>query len=202
MSEDLFDVALLTEDVMACVKRETHEHHQRLESILPLGHDNFSLAEYRSVLENFLGIYKLLEAGISEFPLLPSVLQWERRRKTASLERDLQDLGLNQQAIAALPLAHAASIRDVPELLGTMYVMEGATLGGQFISRAVALRFGLSHEKGCRFFFSYGPEVGSMWRLFGETVRQQITSAHDRRCFIAAAVQTFSGFEQWFSQEK
>ena len=202
MKEELLDAALLTEDVMACVKRETQEHHQRLESMMPLGRDNFSLAEYQSVLEKFFGIYKPLEARISAFPLLPPALQCERRRKTVSLEQDLEDLGLNQQSIAALPLAQVPAIREVPELMGTMYVMEGATLGGQFISRAVGQRFGLNREKGCRFFSSYGPEVGSMWRSFGEAARKEIQSAHDRARFIATAVRTFSSFEQWLSREK
>jgi heme oxygenase len=89
----------------------------------------------------------------------------------------------------------------LPEILGTMYVLEGATLGGQFISRAVGQRFGFDQKKGCRFFSSYGPEVGSMWRCCGEVVRQQMNSSADADRFVAYATLTFSTFAQWLKED-
>jgi heme oxygenase (biliverdin-IX-beta and delta-forming) len=182
---------------MARVRRETREQHQQLESILPIARENFTLAEYQFVLEKFFGIYTPLEAGISAFAALPEALQWESRKKTITLENDLADLGLTQKSIMALPMAHVATMSTLPEILGTMYVLEGATLGGQFISRAVSQRFGFDQRKGCRFFSSYGPEVGSMWRCFGEVVRQQMNSSDDADRFVAYATLTFSTFAQW-----
>jgi heme oxygenase len=188
---------VMTDDLMTRVKRETREQHQQLESILPIARENFTLAEYQFVLEKFFGIYRPLEAGISEFAALPETQQWERRKKTTTLENDLADLGLAQAAIMALPMARIATMNTLPEILGTMYVLEGATLGGQFISRAVGQRFGFDQRKGCRFFSSYGPEVGSMWRCFGEVVREQMNSSDDADRFVAYATLTFSTFAQW-----
>jgi heme oxygenase len=188
---------VLIDDLMVRVKGETREQHQQLESILPIARENFTLAEYQFVLEKFFGIYTPFEASISEFAALPETLQWERRKKTPTLENDLADLGMAQESIMALPMARVASMSNLPEILGTMYVLEGATLGGQFISRAVGQRFGFDQRKGCRFFSSYGSEVGSMWRCFGEVVRQQMNNSDDADRFVAYATLTFSAFAQW-----
>ncbi|HLK09503.1 MAG TPA: biliverdin-producing heme oxygenase [Candidatus Angelobacter sp.] len=191
----------LGEDVLLRVKRATQEHHRRLESILPIARDAFSLGDYLFVLEKFLGIYRPLEARIMEISGMPESLQLDRRRKTALLEQDLSDLGVERQTFMALPHASVPALHAVPEALGAMYVLEGATLGGQYISRSAGRNLGLDREKGCRFFSSYGPEVGSMWRSFGQVVREQIGSTDAQTRFIAGAANTFSCFEQWMGRD-
>ncbi len=49
-----------------------------------------------------------------------------------------------------------------------MYVLEGSTLGGTMISRRLRQSLGLHPGSGggAQFFFSYGPQVGRMWRDF------------------------------------
>jgi len=191
----------LGEDVLVRVKRETQEHHRRLESILPIARDSFSLGDYLFVLERFLGIYRPLEARIMEISGMPESLQLDRRRKTALLEQDLSALGVDQETLAALPHASVHALHGVPEALGAMYVLEGATLGGQYISRSASRNLGLDHERGCRFFSSYGPEVGSMWRSFGQVVRERLSGPDEQTRFITGAANTFSCFEQWMRRD-
>ena len=191
----------LREDVLVRVKRETQELHHHLESILPIARDAFSLGDYMFVLEKFLGIYRPLEARIMEISGMPESLQLGRRRKTALLEQDLSDLGVEQQTISALPHASLPALHGVPESLGAMYVLEGATLGGQYISRSASRNLGLDHERGCRFFSSYGPEVGSMWRSFGQVVRERLSGPDEQTRFITGAANTFSCFEQWMRRD-
>jgi heme oxygenase (biliverdin-IX-beta and delta-forming) len=187
----------LREDILVRVKRKTQEQHRLLESILPIARADFSLADYLFVLEKFLGIYRTLEPRISNVRGLLASLQLERRKKAALLEQDLTDLGMDQETLNSLPQAPVVFLAGVPEALGAMYVLEGATLGGQFISRVVGQRFGLDQQKGCRFFLSYGGEVGRMWNSFGEIVRSSLSSVEEEDRFVATAIQTFSSFELW-----
>ena len=60
----------------------------------------------------------------------------------------------------------------IAEGIGCLYVLEGSTLGGQFILRALQERLGLSPDREARFFASYGKHVGSMWKSFGSFAEQ------------------------------
>jgi heme oxygenase len=46
-------------------------------------------------------------------------------------------------------------------------VLEGATHGGQFISKHTLALLGVTPETAGRFFHGYGERTGAMWRTFG-----------------------------------
>jgi heme oxygenase len=55
------------------------------------------------------------------------------RRKVSLLRNDLRNLGLSESAISKLPRCTALpALHDLPRALGSMYVFEGATLGGHW----------------------------------------------------------------------
>ncbi|HLW52422.1 MAG TPA: biliverdin-producing heme oxygenase [Candidatus Angelobacter sp.] len=189
------------DDILARVKRETRQSHERLESIMPLGRETFSREQYVGVLKKFYGMYKPLEAELSRVADLPNDLDLAQRRKMSLIENDLRTLGFNDEQLQELPEFSAARHLSVPEALGAMYVMEGATLGGQFISRMVALQLGLDRKTGCAFFTSYGAEVGERWHKFGEVVRKRVVSQDDQDRFVTAATKTFTDFERWVGKQ-
>jgi heme oxygenase (biliverdin-IX-beta and delta-forming) len=74
--------------------------------------------------------------------------------------------------------------------------MEGATLGGQLISRHLEQALGLKDGNGYAFFSSYGQEVGAMWRGFREMlIQQSSTSADD--AIVRGATDTFHAMHAW-----
>jgi heme oxygenase len=77
-----------------------------------------------------------------------------------------------------------------------LYVTEGATLGGQIISRHLEQTLGLSARRGAAFFGSYGLQVGAMWRTFCAILQTQ-TPVDQEDAAIAAARQTFIAIHQW-----
>jgi heme oxygenase len=81
-------------------------------------------------------------------------------------------------------------------VFGGLYVTEGATLGGQIISRQLEQMLGLSARRGAAFFTSYGLQVGSMWRSFCATL-QAHTPAEKEDLVVDAAKQTFVCMHQW-----
>jgi heme oxygenase len=79
--------------------------------------------------------------------------------------------------------------------LGSLYVMEGSTLGGQVISRILDRSPDLIGR--VRYFDPYGPRTGAMWRAFRAGLRGRVAAGADRRSIVAAAVQTFELLEDW-----
>jgi heme oxygenase len=86
-----------------------------------------------------------------------------------------------------------------PQALGGLYVTEGATLGGQIISRHLEQTLGLSARRGAAFFSCYGLQVGAMWRAFCAILQTQTTAEQDE-VVIAAARQTFISIHDWLCE--
>jgi len=86
----------------------------------------------------------------------------------------------------------------LPAALGTLYVTEGATLGGQLISRQLERHLGLCDGRGYAFFQSYGSGIGVMWRRFLAELRRHDTPEM-RPAIIAGAIDTFATFEHWLT---
>ena len=73
-----------------------------------------------------------------------------------------------------------------------MYVVEGSTLGGQYIAKHVERRFGFRGGSGNAYFRGYGERTGSMWRSFKDDLIALPEEDTDR--VIAAARAMFGVF--------
>jgi heme oxygenase len=118
------------------------------------------------------------------------------RSKLAKLRADLVFLGTDPASVALCPTLPACL--GWPQALGGLYVTEGATLGGQIISRHLEQTLGLSARRGAAFFASYGLQVGAMWRAFC-AILQAETTAEEDEVVIGAARQTFIAIHEWLS---
>ncbi len=113
------------------------------------------------------------------------------------LRRDLRQLGLSSADLEQLPDCDRLPRLPTPaQTLGSMYVVEGATLGGQVVQRL--LRERLDERIGCAlsFFNSYGPQVGAQWRDFLRCLGQ-LDSPDRVRAAEQAAIETFELLEAW-----
>jgi heme oxygenase len=82
-----------------------------------------------------------------------------------------------------------------PQLLGTMYVVEGSTLGGQVIARQLAkadipLR---------RYFSGYGERTGPLWKAFCQLLAHEAT-AENQAEIVQSASLTFQKLSAWLNQ--
>ena len=151
------------------IKKSTSGPHKELEDKLggQLFHTNLQASQYRQILGKFHLAYVTLEGSISDFPLIQKLLQ--KRSKIAMLERDIENLSSNDhpELVAQLPFA---PVQNLHEALGVMYVMEGATLGGKYITGHLKSH-GWANDLNCTSFFnSYGDRRGEMWKAFIELV--------------------------------
>lgn len=190
--------------ILTELKARTRAHHERIEAGLNITARLSSPERYRALLKRFLGFYDPVERRIASLPEWASLsLNFERRRKAAWLRKDLRALGMSDDKLEQLPVcARLPAIGGMPQALGCMYVLEGATLGGQLISRQLRGDLSLDASNGAAFFNSYGAETGRMWKEFGAFLEAYATTKLLENSIIESACATFIAFDGWLSAEE
>ncbi len=84
-------------------------------------------------------------------------------------------------------------------LLGALYVLEGSTLGGVQIARALKNRVGNGLGNALLFFVGRGERQGAMWRELVENLSHCDEDDEEAMQAEDAAVATFKAFEDWMA---
>jgi heme oxygenase len=184
--------------VLQLLREATAAQHKALEDCLPFFSPELDLPLYRRVIEAYYGFHWPLQQAIERFCANdPAILE---RRKVPALRKDLTALGLSEQQIDALPLC-----RDLPllnnraQLLGLMYVMEGATLGGQVLRRMMKDKLGVEADNGGEFLDVYGSATGARWKAFLAQLAAFDSPEHNPQV-VAEARLTFACFHTWLER--
>lgn len=162
-------------DARTLLKQRTAPAHEMLEqqpALAALSAGRLTRAGYAAVLSVFRDWYAMAEPWIAARigPLAPPDLP-ARLIKTGRLRADLAELAELVELVDLNPVTARTAAIALPDMkdpraaLGLLYVMEGATLGGQIILRRLAA----SPETATlptRFFTAYGGENGLFWRRF------------------------------------
>jgi heme oxygenase len=184
------------------LKQETEALHRQAEEALDLPSRLSSRAAYADMLARMFGFYAPVEAKLQQGELLESLgLDGNDRAKTPLLRKDLEKLGWVPSRIDALPIcSQVPAVEDAPKLLGALYVLEGATLGGRWIRLQANEKLGIGEEGGGSFFAGYGPRTGAMWTAFGETITAYAyANPHVQDAIVQSAAETFREFKRWMS---
>lgn len=167
------------------LRGDTAEAHARLESELDLLRD-LSRPRVAAVLRRFAAFHAGWEPAVAR--LLDEPALWEPRRRLPALEHDLASLGVSPPGPEeAWPAP--AWLHDRAAAWGSLYVLEGSTLGGQVIGRAL-------HEAGIdglRYFDGRGREAGPLWR----ELRRRLDALPEAEPVAAAARSTFDALRLW-----
>jgi heme oxygenase (biliverdin-IX-beta and delta-forming) len=188
---------MMRHDLLTRLKAETAIHHAQLENALDLMRESWSFDEYIALLEGFYGYVAAWENAVTAH--MPDHLRafFNARRKTAWLAADLAFLTGDARRVAGLPLAQDLPPLDtVGGLLGSMYVVEGSTLGGRFIAPHVAKLFHLDTGHGNAYFEGYGERTGSMWNVFRDTASATVPATQYDMA-VTSAIATFDGLHAW-----
>lgn len=205
-SDQSYGIASITPNssrrILDSLRRQTAELHRAVEEnsrLSALVSQEFTLQFYGDVLLRFHRLYHPLERRLSGMPQWrDSPLDFAARPKTARIERDLACLGLAPALQSNLPSDESEdlAIPDFPAALGTVYVTEGSSLGGQRIYQSVERVLGLTATSGASFFYGCGPETGPRWRRFCSFLQEQADSLGDQQPIIAAAQRAFTHFRR------
>jgi heme oxygenase len=182
------------------LRNETADRHQRVEAALNLTRPDLTRPQWTHLVARFYGFYQPWESALERATNAGQLAAIAaQRRKVPWLERDLADLALSPAELATLPRCQALPALDSPaHVLGSMYVLEGATLGGQHISRHVERTLGLADGRGYSFFRSYGPQTARMWQAFRQALLA-LAPALDPDIMVQAACETFDRLHNWLA---
>ncbi len=185
--------------IMAKLKESTRGQHEALESVVDVMNRTLSIDEYKDLLIKFYRFYQAVEPRLPADELLKSGFDIRPRLKSSMLERDLVHLGVKPGSVP--PWTGVPQTQNAAQAFGAVYVMEGATLGGQVITRHLHQHLGLTPEQGGAFFNSYGREVGPMWKAFGASVTaySEVHPENDE-AIVTAAGETFDSFRKCFEE--
>jgi heme oxygenase (biliverdin-IX-beta and delta-forming) len=170
-------------DPVAALRRATRAQHERIDSLVSL-HRMQDPAHYARVLRVFASFLAGWEPSVAA--ALPEWQQWlAARSRRAFLLQDLRQLRLEAPPPAPWPgFAHAASA------WGSVYVLEGSALGGQFIARSLAPS-GLHADNGVAYFHGWGPATARLWRETRDVLNAQLAVPRALELASASARTTF-----------
>ncbi len=185
--------------ILKRLRPETSEQHAGLEQKMTVMDPHLSRADYRALIEGFFGYYAPLEARLSASPVWAELaFDFAARRKIPRLEKDLRALGWTAEELTRLPRCAALpELATLPQVLGCLYVIEGATLGGQVITRHLLATHGITPETGGAFFAGYGAETGPQWQAFGTMITAAAERLGGENEIVASANRTFQTLNRW-----
>jgi len=205
-------------DLLTDLRVGTQALHVRLERRLDLNSRLSTLDNYRKLLKRYFQYYAPLEEelnGPSCSAMWKEIgIEYAPRSKSPLLKADLHFLGHTDLEIDRLDRCqsdHLPKPESCAELIGTAYVIEGATLGGQYIARQITKTLGLAAGAvGAQFFFGYGRETAEQWKQFRLAAidyvnQQELSHIGAGRAATEIAVESarsaFVSIDKWFVSE-
>ncbi len=123
------------------------------------------LADYQQLLGIYYSLYHQLEAAIKAYlSLQPIAFDYQPRYKTPLLLNDLKYWHITPEPLRCqlvLP-----ELNSLGALLGLLYVLEGSSLGANFIAQHLQLTYGYTRSTGSDFFSAYGEQTTTHWQSF------------------------------------
>jgi heme oxygenase len=183
------------------LKAETADHHKATEAVSfgdRIMGGSLTLEEYGLLIEKNYILHAVLEAALTESNLIPEELELTARAKTKSLEADMT---LLERPFPVLPVP-AISYKTAAEALGAMYVLEGATLGGAYIYKALQRNPVIAPLGEFNYYTVYGDKIGPNWKAFQEGLLKHVNTKEQEDEAIESAKQTFDFFKEIFLKQE
>jgi heme oxygenase (biliverdin-IX-beta and delta-forming) len=178
----------------------TRPYHERIEQALDLPGSVRNREDFQRLLVRFYGFYLPHEVRLRSYTSALDAFGIElgKRLKSDKIRDDLLSLGMSKDAIGTLPFClDLPELRTLGHALGSLYVLEGSTLGSQVIARAFNETIDLDIVSAMRFLSGYGPSTGSMWRSFVSALDAARLEPEDLAAAHEGAVHTFQSLERW-----
>ena len=194
-NRSLVDLAM----ILAELKAATAEIHARTERLLPSLAALATRAGYVRCLVLLHEFHAGWEPAIwSTAGVKESGFDRRTRAKLPLIAHDLECLDVvHGDRLSAVPQPILA---DCATALGALYVLEGATLGGQVIERHAARDVGITPDEGGSYFHGYGARTGDMWRAFGDTLSAWVDRNGQAPSIVQGSVDCFLALESWAGQ--
>ena len=185
------------------LKLETRSEHLLTESAMAWMAPDLSRTQYIEMLQRLHSMVRGWEKWVERNVPIDLVGLIQGRQRSYLIEQDLRALGASIAGEYAkfpadrVPGLRPKKIRFRASFFGAMYVMEGSTLGGQFVAQHIQTLFGGDEGAYNSYFRGYGDRTGEMWRTFREAMAK--LPSEEEANVIAAAKAMFAIFRLWNS---
>ncbi len=187
--------------LLELLRTRTKAQHDALESgtlLKGLLERSLRLEVYVDILKRYFGLLIQFEeqvAGHAGWKIMNR--NFETCLKSPLLLKDLDYLGVEPEQ-RVHPVTHGLRFDclSVPEFMGTLYVIEGSSLGGRVIARKLEQHLGLTTTTGAAYFNGYGDRSYANWRNFCQQLELYSESIEDPSPIVDAANHAFSTFKQ------
>lgn len=171
------------------LKQATSSHHDDLEQMMfvnDIMHGTLTANQYKKLLlTNYLS-HAIFENDLLSnlSPALQQELQSADRAKLQALKQDLEEMQLPKPESTQQLKAIA---QDDASILGAMYVLEGATLGGNVIVKRLKVNPQLeSLQLGYHYYQVYGDKLIDRWKQFVQVLNTRIPESEHAKAAQAA----------------
>lgn len=188
------------EEFLNKLKTLSHQYHSIIEKKVKLLYPDVSIAFYKKYIEQLYGFYLPLENKLSHIKELQSFsFAFKKHWKTPLLKKDLHAFNIKIDKITLcndLP-----ELSCLPKAVGCCYVLEGASLGGQFIFRHLKHVLSIKSDKGYSYLIGWGDDTVSIWNFFKEAlINYVLENAATEEVIIAGAAETFFKMQLWLEK--
>jgi heme oxygenase len=179
------------------LRTETAQNHKKLESLMfvnEIMNNSLSIDQYKKLLTINYIIHQKLENELANMldSVIAEQLEMKDRLKLNALTKDLDYWNINSLTLPELAFELFIPEKNTAEVLGALYVLEGATLGGNVIKRHILANPNFkNHEDGLNYYGVYGEELSTKWKNFVSVLNERVEEADYKRC-INSANQTFN----------
>lgn len=184
-------------DLRERLKKETKSLHDKIEQTYLLKkilQHEITFNDYKCLIKKFYAFITPCEDLINSLECRSII---ENRKKIPWLEEDLHLLKMDNKFPKCIDLPVLSEHEDV---LGYLYVMEGATLGGQIISKMLKTQLQITQDNGGRYFNGYGDGTEKMWNEFCSCL-SSIKDIQQQNKIILSASNTFNQLYKWMMQK-
>lgn len=191
------------QDVLARLRRHTHSAHVRINHhpfVSGLTRQGYSPQRYKALLAAYYHLYAAIERHVEAMlGATATAFDYGQRKKLPWLAADLAWFGLDARHPPWRPSIEPelATPPRPGALIGTLYVIEGATLGGQVVSRHLRTSMNIDSDTGARFFTGYGDaeQTHRQWQQFAQFAGSIRGNEDELRHAERAALDLFHLFE-------
>ena len=183
-------------NVRQILKEATSLQHGEIEQSMDMMSSEMSRAKYENIIAKFAVFFNWVEPEIDCREDLPPKLEWNKRKKSELLARDLKVLGL-APATSNLPGEFQPPLKSLPEVLGALYVLEESTLGGQMLAAHFDHHFSITPVTGGAYYNAYGAQTAALWRKYIKVLENEIKTENELQLAVNAAQKTFLGLNGW-----
>ncbi len=177
----------------SALKAQTHDAHMKMHRhplLSPLQDKSISSPEYFGILRAFYEFHAAYEKAFKDI---------DRKFEHEFCPVDMLEKDFDALSLSRPEIVHMADVKDTcfSSYIGYLYVKQGSTLGGQYISAQLQKNLGLIKGENLFYFNGYGSDNGNIWRSFLSYIEDQSPHVKEEVA-VKAAKNVFHDMDAFF----